>query len=102
MIVLYRGQNPFKNKKTLHDILNNIHKDISFKLQFSHSLKLKEEQIETDIFHKETDSKQYLFFYSCYPRHTKFNIPYNLARRIKTMVSGEHVLKCRMQELKSF
>ena len=30
----------------------------------------------------ETDTKQYLSFYSCHPNHTKRRIPYNLARRI--------------------
>ena len=62
----------------------------------------KKGHIETDIFYKDTDSRQYLLFYSCHPRHTKFNIPYNLARRLRTIVSEEQVLKYRMQELKSF
>ena len=96
--------------KTLHEILNNLHKDISFTMQFSNVeqsfldvlVQNKKGHIETDIFYKDTDSRQYLLFYSCHPRHTKFNIPYNLARRLRTIVSEEQVLKYRMQELKSF
>ena len=52
--------------------------------------------------YKETDSKQYMSFNSCHPRHTKINIPYNLARRLRTIISEEHVVQTRMQELKSF
>ena len=62
----------------------------------------KEGRIETDIFYSDMDSKQYLLFYSCHPRHIKFNIPYNLAPRIRSKVSEENVLKYRKQELKSF
>ena len=64
--------------RTLHEILNNLHKDISFTIQFSNVeqsfldilVQNKEGRIETDIFYKDTDSKQYLLFYSCHPRHT--------------------------------
>ena len=57
-------------------------------------------KIETDIFYKETDSKQYLLFFLCHPRHTKLNLPYNLARRLKTIISEQNVLINRMKELK--
>ena len=56
----------------------------------------------TDIYYKETDSKQYLLFSSCHPRHTEVNIPYNLARRLRTIISEEQVLEIRMKELRSF
>ena len=65
-------------------------------------MKTREGKIETDIYYKETDSKQYLLFYSCHPRHTKINIPYNLARRLRTIISEEKVLEKRMRELMSF
>ena len=52
----------------------------------------------TDIYYKETDSKQYLLFSSC---HKKINIPYNLARRLRKIISEEQVLETRMKELKS-
>ena len=96
--------------KTLHSILNTLQKDINFTLQYSNTeqsfldvlVKNRNGKIETDIFYKETDSKQYLLFYSCHPRHTRVNFPYNLARRLRTIISEEHVLKMRMQELKFF
>ena len=94
----------------LHSILNNLHTDIKFTLQYSYTeqsfldvlVKNLNGKIETDIYYKDTDSKQYLLFQSCHPRHTKINIPYNLARRLKIIVSEENVLRKRMQELKSF
>ena len=49
---------------------------------------------------KKTDSKQYLPYTSCHPRHIKNNIPYCLARRIKTIVSENKILEKRMEELK--
>ena len=87
--------------ESLHNILNNLHIDIKFTLQFSNTeqsfldvlVKNREGKIETDIYYKDTDSKQYLLFNSCHPRHTKINIPYNLARRLRTMVSEEQ--SCR-------
>lgn len=94
----------------LHNILNNLRIDINFTLQFSSTeqpfldvlVKNRDGKIETDIYYKDTDSKQYLLFYSCHPRHTKINIPFNLARRLRTIVSEEQVLQTRLQELKSF
>ena len=35
-------------------------------------------KIETDIYYKPTDSKQYLKFSFPSPRHTKVALPYNL------------------------
>ena len=49
---------------------------------------------------KKTDSKQYLLYSSCHPRHVKNNIPYCLARRIKTIVTENNRLEKRMEELK--
>ena len=93
-----------------HSVLNNLHNDIRFTLEYGQNeqpfldvmVRNKGGKIETDIFYKETDSKQYLLFSSCHPRHTKINIPYNLARRLKTIISEENVLINRMTELKSF
>ena len=55
--------------------------------------------ISTDIFFKITDSKQYLNFKSCHPKHTKTNIPFSLARRMCTIISDKTVLKTRLKEL---
>ena len=58
-------------------------------------------KISTDIFYKETDSKQYLNFRSCHPKHTKTSIPYNLARRICTIVSDQRQRETRLSELRN-
>ena len=57
-------------------------------------------KIENDIHYKPTDSKQYLLFNSCHPKHTRTSIPYLLARRIRSMVTNEDTLQVRMIELR--
>ena len=59
-------------------------------------------KIETDIYYKETDTKQYLNYNSNHPRHIKNNIPFNLARRIRNIVSDDKIRKIRMEELKEY
>ena len=44
-----------------------------------------------------------IFLYtSCHPKHTRNSIPYNLARRLKTIVSDERTLHKRLEELEEF
>ena len=43
--------------------------------------------------------KKYHNFHSCHPKHTKTIIPYNLARRICTIVSDENTQQRRLSEL---
>jgi hypothetical protein len=62
----------------------------------------KEEKIITDVFYKRTDTHQYLHFSSSHPRHTKRAIPYNLARRIYTIVSEDLTREQRLEELKIY
>ena len=38
-------------------------------------------------------------FDSCHPRHTRNNIPYNLAGRLCTIMNDEEILATRLQEL---
>ena len=59
-------------------------------------------RILTDIYSKETDSKQYLSFHSCHPKHKKTSVPYNLARRICTIVSDQDTQQRRLSELRIF
>lgn len=74
-----------------------------YQLPFLDILLYKEaEKLETDIYYKETDTHQYLDYYSCHPRHTKSNIPYTLARRICALVSKENLQNKRLKELKTF
>ena len=58
-------------------------------------------KIATDIYYKPTDSKQYLFFNSCHPKHTKTSIPFSLADRIRSIVTNEETLKIRLDELRT-
>ena len=93
--------------ETFHLILNQLHSNLTFTMEYSEEklpfldiLLLKYSiRIFTDIYSKETDSKQYLNFHSCYPKHTKTSIPYNLARRICTIVSDQDTHKRRLSEL---
>jgi len=89
------------------NILNSLHTDIIFKIQqssdqmpFLDIMVIKNgTKIVTDIYFKSTDSKQYLTFKSCHPKHTKANVPFSLARRVCTIVSDRNVLKSRLIEL---
>ena len=88
------------------NVLNSLHKDIQFKplikstqIPFLDVLVLKSGTlISTDIFHKVTDSQQYLIFNSCHPKHTKINIPFSLAKRLCTIVSDKSVLLTRLKD----
>ena len=100
--------NPEDDLTKFHDLINNLHQDIKFTIEKSKThlpfldiLLLKYgTQLKTDIYFKVTDTKQYLNFYSCHPRHTKRSIPYNLARRICTIVSDEKLREKRLSELR--
>ena len=93
---------------TFHQKINSLHPDIKFTMEFDEKVlpfldilvQKNNNKIETDIYSKETDTKQYLTFNSCHPRHITRNIPYNLARRICTIVSNEEKKILRLKELK--
>ena len=73
----------------LLQLLNNLHDDIRFTSEYNYNeqpfldvlVKKEGTKIETDVYYKPTDSKQYLNFNSCQPKHTKTSIPYSLARK---------------------
>ena len=91
-------------------LLNSLDPDIKFVMESSEEsipfldvkVLKKEGDIITDIFYKITDSKQYLRFDSCHPKHTKLNIPYTLSKRICTIVSDNDIKHRRLQELKDY
>ena len=56
-------------------------------------------RLTCDIYSKPTDSKRYLPFQSSHPWHIKKNIPYNLARRIRTIVDDDGTEAKRLFEL---
>ena len=94
----------------LKSILESLHDSIGFKqCSNGHNIPFldidvhidSDNSIQTDIFYKITDTHQYLDFHSCHPRHTKINIPFNLARRICTITSQVTNRNKRLSELKS-
>ena len=56
-------------------------------------------KLEKEMYYKPNDSKQYLLFNSCHPKHTWTSIPYSLAIRIRRIVTKEEILRIRMNEL---
>jgi hypothetical protein len=58
--------------------------------------------IETDIFYKPTYSKTYLLFTSCHPKHTIVSIPFSLARRLRTIISNDHIFQQQAVELEEY
>ena len=94
--------------KKLHSIINKIHRDIQFTLEMLPFLDILIKKVNTeietnrDIHYTPTDSKQYLLFKSCHPNHKTANLPYNLTRRICTIVSIENQKEKRLEELKNF
>ena len=93
-----------------HSLLNNLHPSIKFtieksktRLPFLDALIINEDgKLHTDIYCKPTDSKQYLLYTSCHPKHTRNSIPYNLARRLRMIISDENTFLTRLEELKTF
>ena len=98
------------DKCILYEILQSLHDEINFTCDtFGDSVNFldinvyKEKNcICTDIFYKKTDARQYLNYRSHHPRHIKNNIPFNLARRICTIVSDKDRKNIRLQELKTY
>ena len=93
--------------KELHDILNNLDNSIQLSAETSCEelpfldvmIRKDDTHLTTDIYYKPTDSFQYLPYTSSHPRHTKNNIPYNLARRICMIVENQYIRKWRLYDL---
>lgn len=93
-----------------HNILNNLDPSLQFTIEFDKKsipfldvlVKKTDCNIDTDIYYKPTDTHQYLHFNSCHPRHTKRAIPYNLSRRICTIVSDPSTRNQRLEEMRIF
>ncbi|GAB1602736.1 uncharacterized protein LOC115230173, partial [Argonauta hians] len=93
--------------KDFHNLLNSLNPNIQFTIEYSNKqlpfldiLIINQNTfLETDLYTKPTDSQQYLLFTSCHPKHTKTNIPFNMARRVCTIVSNQSTKQMRLQEL---
>lgn len=96
--------------EAFHELLNNIDPDIKFTIEESEPdisfleicITYEGDSLSTDIYYKPTDTQRYLHFNSYHPRHTKRSIPYNLARRICTIVSDEKKRNQCLEEMKKY
>ena len=92
--IVEKGKNSReKNFNTFKPVLNFL--DVSITLH-------QNGRLETDIFYKETNSHDYLNYFSQHPKHTKQSVPYNLVKRIIVFVSNEEKLYERLSELKTW
>ena len=103
---------PWKNSwghiNHLLTLLQNLHPHIKFTME-KHSNEIPfldiliinngDGKITTDIYRKPTDSQQFLHFQNSHPKSCLKAIPYTLARRLCTIISSEHILETRLNEL---
>ena len=95
--------------ENLLKILHSLHPSIKFETEESKTeanyldikILVKDNKIITDLFQKPTDSQHYVPFISTHPSHTKRNIPFNLARRICTIVEERNTKDQSLTELKN-
>ena len=87
-------------EEQFHVLLNNLNPNIKFtiehdtkQLAFLDILVKNDDILTTDINYKAPDTRQYLDFTSNHPRHIKKNIPYNLTRRMCTIVDDEETTR---------
>ena len=80
----------------LQFIFEELTKNISF---LDINLKILNNKLHFDVYHKPTNSFSYLHYKSCHPPHTKNDIALSLARRIVQIVTDN--TNNRLQELRS-
>ena len=93
-----------------YEMLNSLNTKLKFtmendnyRLPFLDTLLFKNEnKLETDIYYKDMDTHQYLDYFPCHPKQTKWNIPYNLAKRVCSIVTDEQLKEKRLKELENF
>ena len=106
------------NQEVFLQCLNDLHKNINYTLepavtdnssgkQILNFLDIKiikdtNNNIETEIFYKPTNSHQYLDFTSQHLRHTLENIPFNLAKRIIVFNSDNGKVTKHLKDLKKW
>lgn len=106
-ILLFYKESYF-NVNDVHNMLNELNEHINVTIECAGrsvhfldiNLSIVNNKLETDIYYKLTDSKQYLNFRSHHPHHIKVALPYNLARRICTIVSDNDLKLLRLDEMK--
>ena len=81
--------------ENLKFIFSNLSSQVNFlDINFS----IKDNELIMDIYHKPTDSFNFLNYQSCHPRHTRDNIALSLAKRIIRIVNKDR--EARLTELK--
>ena len=91
----------------LHNMLNELHHNIKFTIETNDqrmnfldiTMMVQKKKVITDMYYKPTDTHNYVPFNSTHPKHILKNIPYNLARRLCTIVDSKKTLNMRMKEL---
>ncbi|NQY54553.1 MAG: hypothetical protein HRT42_13390 [Campylobacteraceae bacterium] len=97
---------PFEN---VFEIMNSLNRSIKFTMErdvnklpyLDIEIYRTEKGFETMVYNKPTDSGNYLPFGSNHPRHTKTNIPFSLARRVKTLTNDDNLSKVKLEDLSS-
>ena len=87
-------------RRSLVDGPNSPTQDISRLLQQNGHFLEQNGRLETDIFYKETNSYDYLYYFSHHLEHTKQSIPYNLAACIIVFVSEQGKDEWKVTQIK--
>ena len=61
----------------------------------------KNKNLQTDLYRKPTDSRQFLNFNSCHPNHTFSGVVYSQALRLRRIINNDERLAVRLDELKN-
>ena len=101
--------NKWGSKTNVQHILNDMDENVKFTMESSTKeiqfldicVYIENPEIKTDIYHKETDTFNYLDFRSCHPSYCKANIPFNMAKRICTIISDHTIKEQRLKELET-
>ena len=93
-------------KNTVEKRKNSCKQDFNTFIQVLHFLDVsfilhQNGRIKTGIFYKETNSHEYLNYFSYHLEHTKQNIPHNLAKRTILFLSDEAKMNKRLSDLKT-
>ena len=108
--IFLKWKNSLGNPSDLLLAMNSLDPKIKFTMESGDSLPFldvkftleSDNSLSTDIYYKETDSHNYVPFFSFHPKKTLSNIPYSLARRICTIVSKPVRRDDRLDELRIF
>ena len=90
-----------------NEMLNDLHQNIKFTMEANSNrmnfldiqLLVALDKIITDIYFKPIDTRNYVHFKPCNQKHTLMNIPFNLARRLCTIIDETTALGKRLEEL---